>query len=117
MIFFTVFTPYTTTTTFAHVEIVTVTFKFFTTIKTYNFIFTIYDNFICKLCEMARNLKRVTAKEKEVENAKYAFRCFLLRLGFIGDEYKTDRKLLLKNLSGSAAFKSGKAKEAVVCSE
>ena len=65
-----------------------------------------YDNFICKLCEMARNQKRITAKEKEVDNEKYAFRCFLLRLGFIGTEYKNDRKILLRNLTGSAAFKS-----------
>lgn len=67
-----------------------------------------YDTFICKLCEMARNLKRVNAKEKEIENAKYAFRCFLLRLGFIGDEYKTERKILLRNLEGSSAFKTAK---------
>lgn len=39
---------------------------------------------------------------------KYAFRCFLLRLGFIGNAYKADRKILLRNLSGSSAFKSGK---------
>ena len=66
-----------------------------------------YMKFITKLCEMAKNAKRVTAKEKEATNPKYEFRCFLLRLGFIGDEYKADRKLLLKNLSGSSAFKSG----------
>jgi hypothetical protein len=42
-----------------------------------------------------------------VENEKYTFRCFLLRLGFIGEEYKETRKVLLKNLSGSSAFKSG----------
>jgi len=65
-------------------------------------------NFITKLCEMAKTQKRVTAKEKETDNDKYAFRCFLLRLGFIGDEYKADRKVLLKNLTGSSAFKSGK---------
>ena len=50
----------------------------------------------------------VTAKEKETDNPKYAFRCFLLRLGFIGDEYKADRKILLRNLSGSSAFRTGK---------
>lgn len=66
-----------------------------------------YTHFIAALCEMSRNQKRVTAMEKKVENEKYAFRCFLLRLGFIGAEYKTDRKILLKNLSGSSAFKSG----------
>ena len=64
-----------------------------------------YDHFICKLCEMARTQKRVTATEKTVENEKYAFRCFLLRLGFIGAEYKEARKLLLKNLEGNSAFK------------
>lgn len=71
-----------------------------------------YAKLIEKLIEMAKNAKRVTAKEKETDNDKYAFRCFLLRLGFIGDEYKADRKTLLKNLTGSSAFKSGKAKEA-----
>lgn len=67
-----------------------------------------YMNLITKLCEMAKTQKRITAKEKETDNDKYAFRCFLLRLGFIGDEYKTDRKMLLKNLSGSSAFRNGK---------
>jgi len=70
-----------------------------------------YDTFVCKLCEMARNQKRVNAKEKDVDNEKYAFRCFLLRLGFIGDEFKTERKILLRNLSGSSAFRSGKAND------
>ena len=70
-----------------------------------------YDTFICKLCEMARNQKRVNGTEKQVDNEKYAFRCFLLRLGFIGNEYKTERKILLKNLTGSSAFKSGAKKE------
>lgn len=74
-----------------------------------------YDTFICKLCEMARNQKRVSAKEKEVDNEKYAFRCFLLRLGFIGAEFKTERKILLRNLTGSSAFRSGQSKEVEVC--
>ena len=72
-----------------------------------------YDTFICKLCEMARNQKRVNATEKRTDNEKYAFRCFLLRLGFIGAEYKTARKILLKNLSGSSAFKSGGAQHEI----
>ncbi len=70
-----------------------------------------FDAFVCKLCEMARTQHRITAKEKEVENEKYAFRCFLLRLGFIGDEYKPFRKILLRNLTGSSAFKGGKTDE------
>ena len=71
-----------------------------------------YTHFIAALCDMARNQKRITAKEKPADNEKYAFRCFLLRLGFIGTEYKGERKILLKNLSGSSAFKNGERKEA-----
>lgn len=71
-----------------------------------------YTHFISALCKMSREQKRITAKEKTVDNEKYAFRCFLLRLGFIGTEYKGERKILLKNLSGSSAFKSGAKKEA-----
>ena len=64
---------------------------------------------------MARTAKRVVAKEKETDNDKYAFRCFLLRLGFIGAEFKIERKILLRNLAGSSAFKSGQPKEVEVC--
>ena len=70
-----------------------------------------YMHFISALCEMAKTQKRITAKEKSVDNEKYAFRCFLLRLGFIGDEYKAERKILLRNLTGSSAFKSGAKEE------
>lgn len=66
-----------------------------------------YTKFIAALCKMSKEQKRINSTEKEVTNEKYAFRCFLLRLGFIGDEYKADRKILLRNLSGSSAFKNG----------
>ena len=69
-----------------------------------------YTKFISALCKMSVTQKRVTAKAKDVENEKYAFRCFLLRLGFIGDEFKADRKILLSKLDGSAAFKCGHKK-------
>jgi hypothetical protein len=72
-----------------------------------------YTHLVSALCEMARNAKRVTATEKEVDNEKYAFRCFLLRLGFIGAEYKIERKILLKNLTGSSAFKNGGAEHEI----
>lgn len=68
-----------------------------------------YTHFVSALCDLAANAKRVTAKERETDNDKYAFRCFLLRLGFIGSEYKTERKILLRNLTGSSAFKNGGA--------
>lgn len=67
-----------------------------------------YTDFIAALCRMSKDQKRINATEKEVTNEKYAFRCFLLRLGFIGSEYKADRKILLKNLTGSSAFKTAK---------
>lgn len=67
-----------------------------------------YTDFIAALCRMSKEQKRINATEKEVTNEKYAFRCFLLRLGFIGAEYKADRKILLKNLTGSSAFKTAK---------
>ena len=65
-----------------------------------------YSHFIERICNMARIQKRVSIKQHPVENEKYEFRCFLLRIGFIGAEYKGARKVLLKNLSGSAAFKN-----------
>ena len=64
-----------------------------------------YTEFISKLCELAIKLKRVSLTDKEVENEKYAFRCFLLRLGFIGDDSKTARRILIQNLSGNSAFR------------
>lgn len=67
-----------------------------------------YEHFISALCRLSMEQNRVSAKEKEVENEKYAFRCFLLRLGFIGDEFKEDRKILLANLEGSSAWKNVK---------
>ena len=71
----------------------------------------VYSTFITALCDTARRLNRVNSKEeKTLENEKYAFRCFLLRIGFVGDAYKEARKVLLKNFSGSSAFKSGPKK-------
>ena len=67
-----------------------------------------YTEFVEKLCGMARQMKRVSGKPTETDNDKYAFRCFLLRLGFIGDEYKAARKILLRNLTGNSAFRHGK---------
>ena len=76
-----------------------------------------YTDFIAALCRMSKEQKRINSTEKEVTNEKYAFRCFLLRLGFIGAEYKADRKILLKNLTGSSAFKTTKEAAADEISE
>ena len=66
-----------------------------------------YTQFISRLCDMARDAKRVSSKPTETDNDKYVFRCFLLRLGFIGKEYKTARKILLRNLAGNSVFRYG----------
>lgn len=69
---------------------------------------TAYYQLVQGLCELACTQKRVSATEQEVENEKYAFRCFLLRLGFIGAEYKESRRILTRNLSGNAAFRTAR---------
>ena len=66
-----------------------------------------YSRLVAAICRMAKTQRRVTATEKLVENAKYEMRLFLIRLGFIGDEYKSARKILLRNLSGNSSWKSG----------
>ncbi|MEE1249149.1 MAG: virulence [Lachnospiraceae bacterium] len=91
--------------TFIKEENEEVQFPWFTNIKPEEAL--AYTKFIAAICEMSVKQKRITAKPKENENEKYAFRCFLLRLGFIGDEFKADRKILLSKLDGSSAFKSG----------
>ena len=61
----------------------------------------------------ARRLKSNTAaKVKHTDNEKYTFRTWLLRLGMIGDEYKTARKVLLQNLSGNSSFRKQAKEEA-----
>ena len=67
-----------------------------------------YLQFTESLCKMAIDKTRVTSKPKKSENEKYDFRCFLLRLGYIGEEYKGFRKFMMRNLTGNAAFKNGK---------
>ena len=70
-----------------------------------------YYQLVQGLCALARSQQRVNAKERVVENERYALRVFLLRLGFIGPEYRNSRAVLLRNLSGSAAFKGAKETE------
>lgn len=72
---------------------------------------THYTQFTEALCKMAIERNRVASTPMKSENEKYDFRCFLLRLGFIGDEYKALRKFLLRNLTGNAAFKHGRPKK------
>ena len=68
-----------------------------------------YYQLVQGLCELARTQKRVLAAERPVESERYAFRCQLLRLGFIGPEFKDSRRVLLRNLSGNASYAKLKA--------
>ena len=69
--------------------------------------------FFTLLVKLVKEGSSVKCKEREIHSEKYAMRCFLVRLGFIGDEFKKDRKLLMQNLSGSSAFrlKDGKSND------
>jgi hypothetical protein len=70
-----------------------------------------YSIFINQLCKTAIKKARVTAKPRTIEGSpKYAMRCFLLSLGFIGEEYKAARKILLSRLEGNSSWKNGEPK-------
>ena len=60
------------------------------------------------LSNMAKHMTKSSPKQAQTENPKYALRCWLLRLGFIGDEFETARHHLLKNLPGDSAFRHGR---------
>lgn len=57
------------------------------------------------MCELAHMTKYTSAKPQQQDNEKYALRCWLLRLGFIGEEFKTAREILLKNMLGNSAWR------------
>jgi len=58
---------------------------------------------LAAIIKLAKKLKRVTVTERETDNPRYAFRCLLLRLGFIGDEYKQMRKTLMRGIPGNGS--------------
>lgn len=68
-----------------------------------------YIQLCLALSQMAKEVRTASPKPQQNENPKYAMRTWLLRLGFIGDEFKTARDLLTKRLSGDAAFRNGRA--------
>lgn len=70
-----------------------------------------YSRLVATICDTARKRRRITAKERDSENDKFSFRLFLVQLGFVGNEYKTARRILLRNLTGNSSWKSGHAPE------
>ena len=67
-----------------------------------------YIQLCLALSQMAKEVKTASPKPQQTENPKYAMRTWLLRLGFIGDEFKTARDLLTKRLDGDTAFRNGR---------
>ena len=68
-----------------------------------------YIQLCLALSQMAKTVRTASPKPQQNENPKYAMRTWLLRLGFIGDEFRTARDLLTKRLSGDTAFRNGRA--------
>ena len=67
-----------------------------------------YIQLCLALSQMAKEVKFASAKPQQNENPKYAMRTWLLRMGFIGEEFKTAREVLTKRLSGDAAFRTAR---------
>ncbi len=67
-----------------------------------------YIQLCLALSQMAKTVKTASPKPQQTENPKYAMRTWLLRLGFIGEEFKTARELLTKRLAGDTAFRNGR---------
>lgn len=68
-----------------------------------------YIQLCLALSNMAKSVKSASAREQQKENPKYAMRTWLLRLGFIGEEFETAREVLTKRLAGDAAFRNARA--------
>ena len=67
-----------------------------------------YIQLCLALSQMAKTVKSASPKPQQNENPKYAMRTWLLRLGFIGEEFKTAREILTKRLAGDTAFRNGR---------
>ena len=67
-----------------------------------------YIQLCLALSQMAKTVRTASPKPQQNENPKYAMRTWLLRLGFIGDEFKTARDLFTNRLDGDAAFRNGR---------
>ena len=68
-----------------------------------------YIQLCLALSQMAKEVRTASPKPQQNENPKYAMRTWLLRLGFIGDEFRTARDILTRNLAGDTAFRNGRA--------
>lgn len=67
-----------------------------------------YIQLCLAMSELAKELRFASPTPQQTENDKYAFRCWMLRLGFIGDEFATAREILLRNMDGDASWRNGR---------
>ena len=65
-----------------------------------------YIQFCLALSHQALTQKKASARRTYTDNEKYTFRCWMLRLGLNGDEFKTCRFHFLGNLSGNSAWRN-----------
>ena len=68
-----------------------------------------YIQLCLALSQMAKTVRTASPKPQQNENPKYAMRTWLLRLGFIGEEFATAREILTRRLAGDTAFRHGRA--------
>lgn len=88
----------------------TITFKFYEgELEPYKL--KAYMDLVANINTNSKKLKHASRKATATDNPKYSFRTWLLRLGMIGEEYKTTRKILLANLEGNAAFRKAGAND------
>ena len=66
-----------------------------------------YIQLCLAMSELAKEVAYASPRPQQTDNEKYAMRCWMLRLGFIGDEFATAREILLKNMDGNCAWRSG----------
>ena len=67
-----------------------------------------YIQLCLAMSQMAKDLRSASPKEQQKENKKFAMRTWLMRMGFIGDEFATARETLTQNLTGDNAFRFGR---------
>ena len=65
-----------------------------------------YIQFCLAVSHQALTQKKASARKTVTDNEKYAFRCWMLRLGLSGDEFKTCRLHFLKHLEGNSAWRN-----------
>ena len=65
-----------------------------------------YIQLCLAMSQLAKMVRTASPKPQQTDNDKYAMRCWMLRLGFIGEEFATAREILLRNMEGNASWRN-----------